>query len=374
MRLVWARVVRVEQVSEDLEELDVRIPAPGGAADDDTYGQALCYPTLTGHCTPDEQVLLNTAAVDLQLGTGGVHFVVARAPAGDGQAVALDQPSGGHIMKLRYTPLQVDVRSVEEQGSDSHDVMSRAVDVAGMPVACCGLHSQVPLVAAAIKHRNPSLKIAYVMTDSAALPLALSHVVRASVGAGLIDATISCGQAFGGMYEAVNLHSGLLAARHVAGADIAIVGIGPGVVGTATPFGHGGIAQGEAVNATSAVKGRPVAVLRVSFADARPRHRGVSHHTLTALSAVALAPAVVAVPSLASAEYDEERAVVEGALEQASVWARHSRYDAPAIVPDLRGVPVSSMGRGPADDPLFFAAAYAAGYACVSLLDGGVTL
>ncbi len=187
-------------------------------------------------------------------------------------------------MKVRYTPLQVDVLSVEEQGSPHHAVMKEARTLSGMPVACCGLHSHVPLVAAAVKEADPNLKVAYCMTDFASLPLALSDMVRAARGAGLIDETISCGQAFGGGLEAVNLHSGLLAARHVVRADVAIVAIGPGVVGTATPFGHGGIAQGEAINAVASLGGMPVAVLRISFADERPRHQGVSHHTLTALS------------------------------------------------------------------------------------------
>ncbi len=134
------------------------------------------------------------------------------------------------------------------------------------------------------------------MTDQAAFGLGLSDLMARSVEAGLVDATVSCGQSFGGRYEAVNLHSGLLAAKWVVGADVAVVAIGPGVVGTATPFGHGGVAQGEAINAASALGGTPVTCLRVSFADARERHRGVSHHTLTALSHIALAPSLVAVP------------------------------------------------------------------------------
>ncbi len=362
MRLVWAQVTCVERISDDLERLEVVV--------DGRSAEALCYPTLTGSCAEGEDVLLNTTAVDLELGTGGVHFVVARAPDASGSPVALDRPSGGHVMKLRYTPLQVDVLSVEEPGGGVWDTMSRAVDVAGMPVACCGLHSQVPLVAAAIKQADPSLAVAYAMTDFAALPLALSAVVRESVDAGLIDTTITCGQAFGGSHEAVNLHSGLLAARHVAGVDIAIVGIGPGVVGTATPFGHGGIAQGEAINAVSSLGGRPVAALRLSTADTRERHRGVSHHTISALGSVALAPAVVAMPVVADERLASELAKIEARLERSGVWERHLRHDVVVTTPDMRGVTVATMGREEEEDPTFFAAAYAAGYACVEVLGG----
>jgi hypothetical protein len=185
--------------------------------------------------------------------------------------------------------------------------------------------------------------------------------MRASVDAGLVDATITCGQAFGGDYEAVNLHSGLLAARFVAGAQIAIIAIGPGVVGTSTSFGHGGVAQGEAVNAVAALHGTPIPVLRLSFADDRNRHRVVSHHTLCALTRVALASALIAVPQLPKSQAVQ----VEALLAEQGVWKIHKRAPVVHVAaePDLRGVEVTTMGRGPSDDPAFFSAAYAAGAA-----------
>jgi hypothetical protein len=269
-------------------------------------------------------------------------------------------PSGGHIMKLRYTPMQRDVLAVESPESPHHDVMSQARALEGMPVVCCGLHSQVPLAAAAVKQCDPSLRIAYCMTDAASLALPLSDVVRSCVSAGLLDATVSCGQAFGGQLEAVNVHSGLLAAKHVAHADVAIVAIGPGVVGTATPFGHGGVAQGEAINAVAALGGTPIAALRVSFADERERHRVVSHHTLAALTSIALAPALVAIPALPP----DLAGQVDARLESAGVWERHKPAHAATPhgdAPDLHGIAVTTMRRGPAEDPAFFSAAYAAG-------------
>ncbi len=351
MRLAWATVSGVTGEAAGVQQLEVAI-------DDGTSGLAISYTRLTTECATGDRVLLNTTAVELGLGTGGKHFVVARLGAGEG--VVLDEPAGGHIMKLRYTPLQLDVLAVESQESEHHEVMRTAESLHGMPVVCCGLHSQVPLVAAAVKQSDPSLKVAYCMTDEAALALDLSDVVRASVSAGLLDVTVTTGQAFGGHYEAVNLHSGLLAAKHVARADVAVVAIGPGVVGTATAFGHGGICQGEALNASAILDGNPIACLRVSFADERARHRGVSHHTLAALSRVALAPARVAVPTLP----DEYAQAVDDALERSGIWDRHVRADSPAghvAPPAMRGVEVRTMGRGLAQDPAFFAAAFAAG-------------
>jgi len=359
MRTVWGTVVAVEAERAGLQRL--RVEADGSEA------AALNYPALSGPCGAGDRVLLNTTAVDLGLGTGGSHLVVARLLAGSGaDGVSLDDPSDGHVMKLRYTPLQRDVLAVESQESPHHALLEDADDVGGMPVVCCGLHSQLPLVAAAIKCERPRARVAWCMTDEAALPLALSELVPACTAAGLVDLTVSCGQAFGGDLEAVTLHSGLLAARLVGEADIAIVGIGPGVVGTGTALGHGGIAQGEAVNAAAAVGGRPVAALRVSFADARERHRGVSHHTLIALSRIALASATVAVPRLPAPEL----AAIESALTDAGVWERHTRADAGDgyVLPDTRGVPCRSMGRTPQDDPAFFAAAAAAGTVAAEML------
>jgi hypothetical protein len=355
---VWGDVLSVQRERAGVQRLAV-LP------DEGTPAVAMSYPHLSGICRAGDRVLLNTTAVDLALGTGGAHLVVARIPAsGSPTGVALDDASGGHVMKLRYTPLQRDVLAVESPESPAHESMRDAVDVGGMPVVCCALHSHVPIVAAAIRERKPGARIAYVMTDEAALPYALSDVLAACTDAGLVDLTVSCGQAFGADIEAVNLQSGLVASRVVGSADVALVAIGPGVVGTGTALGHGGVAQGEAINACAAVGARAVASVRMSFADARERHRGVSHHTLIALSRIALAPAIVAVPRLA----DELQARIDADLEGAGVWRLHQRRDVACVLPDARGVELRTMGRTPADDPGFFLAAAAAGAATCELL------
>ncbi len=347
MQLAWGRAVRIAEERAGLQRLEVIVDGASSPS------IAIAYPSLSGACEVGERVLLNTTAVDLGLGTGGAHFVVARGEAG-----IVADPSGGHIMKLRYTPLQRDVLAVEETASPHATVMEGARTLDGMPVVCCGLHSQLLPVAAAIKELSAELRVAYVMSDDAALPLALSDPVAAMTEYGLLDTTITAGQAFGGSLEAITTHSALLAARHVAKADVVIVALGPGIVGTASPFGHGGIAQGEAVNAAGSLGGRPIAALRLSFSERRARHFGVSHHTRIALGTVALAPATVVVPALS----DAERAVVDAALADAGIWERHTRVDEPAApLPDARGIPMRSMGRTPADDPGFFHAAAAAG-------------
>src|SRR5919205_3688566 len=149
-----------------------------------------------------------------------------------------------------------------------------------MPVVVADLHSALPAVLAGVQATDPALRVAYVMTDGGALPAAFSRTLDALTGS--LVGVVTVGQAFGGDLEAVTVHTGLLAARHVLGADVAVVTQGPGNLGTGTPWGFSGVAVGEAVNAAAILGGRPVGSLRISDGDGRPRHRGVSHHSVTA--------------------------------------------------------------------------------------------
>lgn len=242
---------------------------------------ALAYPALVGAPEPGDRVLLNTSALALGLGTGGYALVVAipdRLPE--------DRDFGGHLVKARYTPLQPIV---------ADEVPVTADDLGGIPVVTADLHSALPAIVAGVRADAPETRIAYVMTDGGALPAYFSRTLDALTGS--LAGVVTVGQAFGGDLEAVSVHSGLLAARHVLHADVAVVTQGPGNLGTGTRWGFSGVATGEAVNAAAALGGRPVGALRISGADPRPRHRGVSHHSLTAYGRVALAPADIAVPA-----------------------------------------------------------------------------
>jgi hypothetical protein len=182
---------------------------------------------------------------------------------------------------------------------------------------------------------------------------------------------VTVGQAFGGDLEATTVHSGLLAARHVLGARVTVVAQGPGNLGTGTPWGFSGVAAGEAVNAAATLGGRPVGSLRISAADPRPRHRGVSHHSLTAYGRVALAPADLVVPAdlpgdLASA--------VDAALAPLAARHRIVRVDTAGLDAALRALPVklSTMGRDLDADHAYFLAAAAAGRHAADVLDGSL--
>ncbi len=330
--------------------------------------RALAYPALTGRPQPGDQVLLNTTALALELGTGGYALVVAvpgRLPA---------DPSGpGHLVKARYTPLQATVLGADEQGSPHHDLLREADDLDGLPVVVADLHSALPAVLAAFYSERmvrgthlPRPRVCYVMLDGGALPAWFSRTIPALREAGWLTGTVTVGQAFGGDLEAVTLQSGLLAARHVLGADLAVVSQGPGNLGTGTKWGFSGVASGEAVNAAAVLHGRPVASLRISEADARERHRGISHHSLTSYGRVALARADVVVPDLPGDFGTRIRA------EAAPLADRHNLVlvSVDGLHEVLRDcpVPLSTMGRGLAQDLSYFLAAAAAGRHAAGLL------
>jgi hypothetical protein len=330
--------------------------------------RALAYPALTGRPQPGDRVLINANAVELGLGTGGYALVIAvpdRLPE--------DRPGPGHVIKARYTPLQACVLAADEQGSPHHEVLRDADDLAGMPVVVADLHSALPAVLAALRAGAPTPPVtAYIMLDGGALPVWFSRACAGLREAGWLAGTISVGQAYGGDLETVTVHTGLLAARHVLGADVAVVAQGPGNLGTGTRWGFSGVACGEAVNAVAVLGGRPVASLRVSEADARDRHRGISHHSLTAYGRVALAPADVVVPELDG----EFGATVAAQAERLSPPHRLVRVRTDGLMEALRAspVPLSTMGRGLAEDPAYFLAAAAAGRHAARLLARGDTV
>jgi hypothetical protein len=297
-------------------------------------GRAYVLTDLVGPVEAGDRVVLNTTAVELGLGTGGwhvVHWNLARD--------AWSRPGSGHIMKVRYTSLQLDTGATEE---DHPDLPST---VPGLPVVACSLHSQVAVVATIARHLRPQARVAYVMTDGAALPLALSDLAHDLRGAGVLDATITAGHAFGGDLEAVAVPSALALAAHVVGADLAVVGMGPGVVGTASALGTTAVEVAGIVDAAARMGARVALCCRASSADPRDRHRGVSHHVRTILDLAATRPEVPLPAELAS---EVAGAVIADPPDAASVLA-------------AAGVRVSTMGRGPEEDPAFFAAAGAAG-------------
>jgi hypothetical protein len=318
LSLRWGSVTAVRQRLDDLIHCEVDgMPC-------------IAYPSLTGGVEEGDIVLVNTQARDLGLGSGGFDVLYANLTRGLG----LKPAERAHVMALPYTPGQSAYRTIEEDGqlADSLD---------GMPVVCCGLHSQLAPAVAGI---GPGRRIAYVQLAGGALPASLSDTVRALKSRQLLETAVAVAPCHDGDVQAITVAAALAWVK-ARGYDAAVCGIGPGIVGTNSTLGHGGMAVADAANAASALGGQAIVCVRYSGADERERHRGVSHHTRSALR-LCVGEYTVAWPSgVEQPEWDEPI----------------TETDVVGWVDACEGLPLSHMGRGPSDDPWFFAAAFAAG-------------
>lgn len=332
---------------------------------------ALALVDLVGAPEVGDRVLLNTSALRRRLGTGGHALVVAlpdRLPEDPAE-----QP--GHIVKARYAPLQTMVCALEEQESPHHDALAlpHVPGLHATPVVVAELHSALPAVLAGIRGERPDARVVYVMTDSAALPMTYSRVVAGLVDAGWLATTITAGQAWGGEHEAITLHSALGAAREVFAADVVVVAQGPGNAGSASTWGFSGIAAADALNAVHVLGGRAVAALRVSGADGRARHRGLSHHSVTTLGRATLGAVDVVVPLLEAELADlgvEVRSAARSMTEGAPGRLTLREVETTGLDAMLAGcpVPLRTMGRGLDEDPAAFLTTAAAGRYAARLL------
>jgi len=297
----------------------------------------VAYPRLTGPVALGDEVIVNTQARELELGTGGFDVLYVNLTRG------LDLPgeSGAHVMKLPYTPAQSARRHAEE-GRTLPDTL------AGLPVVCCSLHSQVAPVGAGI---GREARVAYVQLPGGALPVSLSDALRVLRERGHIETSIAVGACLDGDVECVSAASALLWSVDE-GFDVVVCAIGPGIVGTGSSFGHGGLAAADAANAALALHGTSIVAVRASAGDPRERHQGVSHHAQAVLE-LCLGDVIAPWP----AGYDAPR-WLESRLE----------VDVAGWEEACAGLPLAHMGRGPQEDPLFFATAFAAGRAAAGFI------
>jgi Protein of unknown function (DUF3866) len=338
---------------------------------------AIADVTLVGRAEPGDEVIVNVQALDLGLGSGGfdiVHVNLTRGLAGDGDA-------GASVMKLNYTSLQHAVKPVEDE---------RLRLPIEHPVAVLALHGQLGAVAWSYARQAPGSRLGYVQSEGGALPGGHSRTVRMLRERGLLAGHLSAGAAYGGEGEAITTAGALHYGLNTLGWDAAVCGPGPGIVGSSSALGHGGMAALDSAHAALALGCPTLLVARMSSGDGRERHRGISHHTLTVLDLL-LEPVTVAIPAgMRSPVGADLRAglgtVFGGAIPRRPVKhrpalaldverpVRITRHDWRRAAVDLpafaaAGLPLSTMGRGPTEDPLFFGAALAGGTALGELKD-----
>ncbi len=329
--------------------VEVEAPAPWQRLTVEVDGEprAACADTaLVGPCEAGDEVVVNVEALDLRLGSGGADLVHVNLTRGlDGRGVP-----GAHVMKLNYASLQHAVLPVE--GRELRIPLAK-------PVAIFQLHGQLAPLAWALAQTRPQARVGYVQTAGGALPGAMSDTVRQLLDRGLLAGHTTAGPTYGGRQEAITtagaLHDGLTEE----GWDVALAGPGPGILGSASALGHGGLTALDSAHAALALGCPTVLTARMSSGDPRERHRGLSHHTRTVLDLL-LKPVTLPVPRgiAVFAEMDG----IGPALED----ARERGHDVVAAAVDVEGyrasgLPTRTMGRTLDEDRLFFSAALAAG-------------
>jgi hypothetical protein len=331
---------------------------------------------LVGRAKVGDELIVNAQALDLGLGSGGfdiVHVNLTRGLQGGGGA-------GANVMKLNYTSLQHTVEPVEDE---------RLIVPLERPVAVLALHGQLAAVAWAFAQASAGARLGYVQTEGGALPGGHSRTVRELRERGLLAGHLTAGQAFGGEGEAITTAGALHHGLRALGWDAAVCGPGPGIVGSSSVLGHGGMSALDSAHAALALGSPTLLVARMSSSDGRERHRGISHHTLTVLDLL-LEPVTVALPAGMRSPVGAELRAGLGAVFGGSVAdratdsrpaltldverpVRITRHDWRRAIVDLPayaacGLPSETMGRDLTDDPLFFGAALAGGTALAELV------
>jgi Protein of unknown function (DUF3866) len=369
LKLRRAIVVEVEDApdSESAPPAEQRLLVELSDAAPGVPRPAIADVCLVGPCEVGDELVVNVQALDLGLGSGGfdvVHVNLTRGLTGEGTREA-------HVMKLNYTSLQHAVVPAELADDG---VLGLPLQ---RPVGVLALHGQLAAVAFAFAAAAPGRRLGYVQTEGGALAGGHSRTVRELRARGLLAGHLTAGAAFGGEGEAITTVGALHHGLRTLDWDAVVCGPGPGIVGSGSTLGHGGMAALDSAHAALALGAPTLVVARMSSGDERPRHRGISHHTLTVLDLL-LEPVTVALPAgmrspvgtdlragLGSVFGGKASARPALALEVERP-ARVTRHDWRRAAVDLpgyaaSGLPASTMGRTLAQDPLFFGAALAGG-------------
>jgi len=274
----------------------------------------ISYNQLTGNINVKDTVLLNTTAVKLGLGSGDYHFAIANLSRKKHENIG-----EGHIIKLRYTPVQINCIVAEAQESPYHEVFNSFESLENMPVIVGTLHSMVAPIALALKNIANKKSIVYIMTDGGALPIWMSDTVKRLCAEGVLKGTITYGNAFGGDLECINIYTALISAKEIYKADAAIICMGPGIAGTDTRYGFSGIEQSQIIDAVNNLSGKAIAAPRVSFKDSRSRHYGLSHHSRMTLGKLCCTKAHIALPFFAASKAK----IINSQLSDSGIMCKH---------------------------------------------------
>ncbi|WP_096188536.1 DUF3866 family protein [Evansella halocellulosilytica] len=337
-------IIRIISETEDL----MKVETTGGC------GRALIYKRIHGGAAVGDRVIVNTTATALRLGTGGWD-IVRYIEKNSFESKAINDQKG-HIVKARYLSDQHSVMSIEAPESEEHHIFDKKFTLNGKEILIGELHSIVPVIWFLLKEYNPHQTFVVIFSDEASLPLMMSeHLQYLKKQPSFLS--ITTGQSFGGQIEAVNIVTALQYVIEKYNHAVVLISLGPGVVGTSTPYGFSGIAQAQWANIVQSLNGVPVWIPRLSAADKRNRHKGISHHTYTPLTEFTYGKQVLPVPfgdysnqwlDLQLNELDQDPNIQVERRDEQPLFQLLSLIDKKAPFP------IKTMGRSFIQDNLFF--------------------
>jgi hypothetical protein len=337
-----AQVKSIIKSDEFVQEISLVIDHPNK--------KAINYPKITGTLKVGDRVMVNTTACTLNLGTGGFHYIMANF---NGEKHSL---SGmGHGMKLKYTPNQINVLFSEEEKSSLHSKFYHELNLKGRLVFIAELHSMLMPLCGHIKYRlGRRARISCIITDYGALPVWMSKNIDILKSKGLLDRVISLGNAFGGDHECINIYTALQLSANILNSDAIIITMGPGIMGTGTPYGFSGLELGFYLDFCYIQGANVFYVPRISFSDMRHRHYGLSHHFINTLKILVNNRVPIVLPNMDS----KKIRYLMSQLREADLVFKH-----PIIIRDGKKISNSleryelkptTMGRSFEEDPEFF--------------------
>lgn len=347
---ILKKTATVAEIVEDKPEYQIVLL-------NESANPAISFKPFTGELKPGDTVLLNITATYLNLGTGGYDYVVAKMENG---SLDFESEKESHIMKLNYTPFQASFPFLEET-QEYRNALKKFENSKSLNtnVFVFSIHSHIYPFVVGVKSAYPDKTIAVIIEDSSGLPVFLSRLLKSCLKESLISAVISCGQAFGADYEAMNLASALIFSSYALNAEITVVAPLFGLKGAGVKFGHSALKLAEALFYAEALNGTGFLMPRVSFAEKRERHYGVSHHTIEIIE---LKKTGFFIPLPAFKDNEEANRILINQLkpyEELLVAFKFSEEEADFLLENQEHL--KSMGRTYADDPYFFLVPYAAG-------------
>lgn len=275
LSLEKGRVIEILQQGDKTQMLNVENTING------LIERAINYIEETGICSRGDLVIINTVGNKLNLGTGGYNIVYYNTSLDLDNEVFFDRKNG-HIIKMKYTQCQVKVKSVEEN-TDFKNIFENHVKLLQRPVVFAILHSMISPLVRTIKCINNNINISCVYTYGGAMNANNSFSLKRLKEEGLINSVITTGECYGGDYEAINITTGIMFGLNQLKNDIIIVCSGPGIAGSSTYYGFSTFDLIGSIYITKQLGLLPILIPRISLADQRERHIGVSMQSIAIL-------------------------------------------------------------------------------------------